>query len=90
MINHWIFRCRDVSYLISRSMDQKLPLRTRMGIKFHLMMCDLCLRYKKQLELIHNAITKIEDSEVSEDLITPLPDGIKKKIQDKLEETDLQ
>ncbi len=85
MINHWIFRCRDVSYLISRSMDQKLPLRTRMGIKFHLMMCDLCLRYKKQLELIHNAITKIEDNEVSEDLITPLPDEIKKEIQDKLE-----
>ena len=65
-------------------MDQKLPLRIRLGIKFHLMMCDLCLRYKKQLELIRNAISKLETDKEPDPLITPLPDPARKKIKNYL------
>ncbi len=63
-------------------MDHKLPLQIRMGIRIHLMMCHLCLRYKKQLELIHNAILKIAPCETSGELITPLPEQARKKIKD--------
>ena len=84
MINHWMFKCKDVSYLISRSMDQKLPLRIRLGIKFHLMMCDLCLRYKEHLTLIHKSILKIETDKEKKFPITPLPDQAKEKIKKQL------
>ncbi len=86
MINHWVFKCKDISYLISKSMDKKLSLKQRLGIKFHLMMCDLCRRYKKQLDLIQKAVSLITSSEKSsDDLITPLPDKTKEKIKKHLD-----
>ena len=85
MINHWIFKCKDVSHLISKSMDQKLPLRIRLGVKFHLMMCDVCLRYKKQLELISNAISKIETERENNTPSAHLPDKVKKIIKKNME-----
>ena len=84
MINHWAFRCKDVSDLISRSMDEKLPFKIRMGIKFHLMMCRLCLNYKNQLDLIRKAILKIEIDEKSDCSDTHLPDQARQKIKDHL------
>ena len=85
MINHWMFKCKDISHLISRSMDQKLPLRIRLGIKFHLMMCDLCLRYKKQLELIHKAISNIETERENSYPSEHLSDKVRKIIKKNLE-----
>jgi hypothetical protein len=85
MINHWIFKCKDVSHLISRSMDQKLPLRIRFGVKFHLMMCDLCLRYKEQLELIGKSISKIKVEEKDNYSFRHLPDQVKNRIKKHLE-----
>ncbi len=85
MMNHWMFKCKDVSHLISRSMDQKLPLRIRLGIKFHLMMCNLCLRYKNQLELIHKAISKMESESKNNYTGAHLPDKVKETIKKNLE-----
>ena len=65
-------------------MDVKLPLKIRLGIKFHLMMCDLCLRYKKQLDLIRKAILKIESEKKTDSLITPLPEQTREKIKNHL------
>jgi hypothetical protein len=73
MIKHWIFNCKDISSLLSRSMDKKLPLSTRLGIKFHLMMCKFCRRYEKQLLIIHAAF--------KEEIIVPLPKSIREKIK---------
>ena len=55
-MRHWLFSCKQISRLISDSMDRQLPLTTRMGIRFHLMMCALCRRYKKQLLYIRNIL----------------------------------
>jgi len=85
MINHWMFKCKDISLLISRSMDQKLPLRIRIGIKFHLMMCNLCLSYKKQLELIHKAISKFDIDKEELFPVTQLPEKTREKIKKNLE-----
>ena len=82
MINHWTFRCKDVSMLISRSMDEKMPLRIRMGIRFHLMMCSLCRNYKKQLWIIHKAVQKLDSMERSPDRPLRLPDTVRQKLID--------
>ena len=85
-MNHWVFKCKDISLLISKSMDKKLSLKHRMGIRFHLMMCDLCRRYKSQLDLIRKAVFLVANSEKTEDdFITPLPDKSKSKIKKHLD-----
>jgi len=68
MINHWMFKCSEVTRLISKSMDQKLPISQRIGIRIHLAMCRYCSLYKKQLELLRKIIAQVvltEDTIVS-------------------------
>ncbi|MCF6248991.1 MAG: hypothetical protein L3J69_16785 [Desulfobacula sp.] len=81
MMNHWAFKCKDITQLISKSMDEKVPLRIRLGIKFHLMMCHLCTRYKKQLELIQKAMKNFENTDASALPAKKLPDDVKEKIK---------
>lgn len=89
LMNHWIFRCKDVSALISRSMDTRLPLTRRLGIRFHLMMCHFCREYKRQLRLMSLAMEKMDVS-LSQDTpaqgrLTPLPEAAKARIKRRIE-----
>ncbi len=88
MINHWTFRCKDVSELISRSMDDPLPLRIRMGIRFHLMMCRFCRNYRKQLLIISRIMQSSDARNASGDFSRRLPDPIRQKLKDLLRDHD--
>jgi hypothetical protein len=48
--------CKDVTQLISESMDHSLPLGKRIGVRIHLLMCRFCARYEKQLLLIRDTV----------------------------------
>lgn len=54
-----ILSCRDVTRLISDSMDRSLPLGKRIGVRLHLMMCRFCARYERQLLLIRDTVRRI-------------------------------
>jgi hypothetical protein len=47
--------CREVTRLVSESLDRELSLRQRVSTKMHLMMCRLCSRYNKQLAGLREA-----------------------------------
>jgi len=51
-MNHWMFSCKEVTYMVSESLDRKLPLFQRMGVRMHLLMCKFCSRFRKQLLLL--------------------------------------
>jgi len=51
--------CRDATRLISESMDRPLPLRKRIGMRLHLLMCRFCARYESQLLLIRETVRRI-------------------------------
>lgn len=55
--------CREATRLISQSLDEPLPFRRRMGLKFHLLMCRFCSRYQKQMLLIREATRSIAEGE---------------------------
>lgn len=48
-MNHWLLNCREVTYMVSESLDRKLPIAQRMGIRMHLFMCKFCTRFRRQL-----------------------------------------
>lgn len=50
--------CKEVAELSSISMDETLPLKKRMGLKLHIMLCKFCRRNNQQLYLIRNLIGK--------------------------------
>ena len=49
------FNCKEVSKMVSESMDRKLPLHRRLLLAAHLFMCKYCNRFKKQLLILRNA-----------------------------------
>jgi len=55
--------CRDVTQLISRSMDTSLPVGKRIGVRIHLLMCRFCARYERQLHLIRETLRQIVAAE---------------------------
>lgn len=58
----WLFRmlptCRDMTRLLSDSMDRTLPVHIRLRMVLHLRMCVLCERYKRQLGLLRDVLRK--------------------------------
>lgn len=56
MNKYWLFNCKDISRLVSDSMDRNLSLKHRLGIRFHLMMCRYCYRFARQLKRMRQVI----------------------------------
>jgi hypothetical protein len=46
--------CKEVTALVSESLDRRLPIRQRLAMRLHLTMCKLCSRYKRQLLFMRN------------------------------------
>ena len=55
-MDYWLFNCKEISRLVSESMDRTLPIFQRIGIRIHLLMCRYCARYEKQLRFLRRAI----------------------------------
>ena len=56
MMHHWMYSCKEVTQMVSESLDHKLPLIQRIGIRVHLLMCRFCSRYRKQLLILREAM----------------------------------
>ncbi len=50
-----MLRCREISKLVSESMDRELPLRRRLEVRMHLMMCRMCAGFARQVRLLRRA-----------------------------------
>ncbi|MCF6175080.1 MAG: hypothetical protein L3J71_04895 [Victivallaceae bacterium] len=51
-------KCKEISKLISDSMEQKLPLKQQLGIWLHLIMCKKCREYRIQMMMVRQVIGK--------------------------------
>src|SRR5689334_21338408 len=47
--------CRQVSKLQCDALDGSLSWPTRIGLRLHLLVCQWCRRYGKQIRLLHQA-----------------------------------
>ena len=50
-----MYNCKEVSEMVSESMDRALPFYQRVLMRLHLLMCKYCARYREQLETIRAA-----------------------------------
>lgn len=55
--------CRETTQLISESLERKLPLRQRMAVRAHLLMCRFCSRFRKQLFFMEKAVGLFVENE---------------------------
>ena len=45
----WMPTCKETSVLASRAMDERLPFGDRMAMQVHLVICENCARFARQL-----------------------------------------
>jgi putative zinc finger protein len=50
-----MLNCRQVTRLVSKSMDARLPWHQRLAVRFHLLYCVWCRRYAAQLQFLRKA-----------------------------------
>ena len=50
-----MMNCKQVSRLLSASMERKLSLWERLGLWFHFSMCKLCRGFSKDLQLLRES-----------------------------------
>lgn len=50
-----MLNCRQVTRLVSQSMDARLPWHQRLAVRFHLLYCVWCRRYAAQLRFLRKA-----------------------------------
>ena len=55
--------CKEATELVSESLDGPLTFRQRLDLKFHLLMCRFCSRYRRQILLIRKAIRQMARQE---------------------------
>jgi hypothetical protein len=51
--------CKHAARLISRAMDERLPLWDRVRLRLHLAICDACTNARRQLELVRRAVQRL-------------------------------
>ena len=74
--------CKEVSRLVSESMETKLPLRKQIGLWMHLSMCRLCKGFARQLRVIQAAAKQHGESEDDTSLAdATLSDGARERIR---------
>lgn len=51
--------CKQATSLMSQSQDRQLKLSERMRLRFHLVICNGCNNYNKQMHLISEAMKRL-------------------------------
>lgn len=83
--------CRNVSKFITHSVDEPLSLRQRLLLRWHLMICGYCRKFRRQIIWIHKVLRKKTDTEHGEEsenlcLSDEAKERIKKALRQYLDE----
>ena len=79
-------KCREVVRLLSQSMEMKLPVTTRIKIRFHYLICVWCYRYGQQLQALRKIASSLPEH-VDDCCPETLPSSSKERIKQALRET---
>lgn len=50
--------CKQVSRLLSQSLERPMSWRQRLGMRLHLVLCAACRQFERQLLLLRSALRK--------------------------------
>jgi hypothetical protein len=51
--------CREASRLISQHADRPLPLVRRLQLRLHLLVCDACSNFRRQVRLLRRTLKRL-------------------------------
>jgi predicted anti-sigma-YlaC factor YlaD len=51
-----VLTCEEIAKLVSESLDRDLSFPERVAVRFHLLYCRACARYRRQVAFLRNAM----------------------------------
>jgi hypothetical protein len=78
--------CHEITRLLSESMEHPLPLRTRLLIRLHFVICVWCQRYGDQLKLLRKCGSGFAETGCERGAET-LPSATRERLKKALERT---
>ena len=73
--------CKESSQLVSQSLDRPLSIRERLALRLHLLICDVCSRFVKQMNLLRLAMRRMTQQTEQDENIQLTPEA-RKRIAD--------
>jgi hypothetical protein len=56
-----MLNCKEVSRLVSRQQDERLPLGERLKMRFHMLWCAACRAFERQTALLREAMRRYRE-----------------------------
>ncbi len=80
-----MLNCRQVTRLVSQSMDARLRWYQRLGMRIHLLYCVWCRRYAAQVHFLHKACKQMapeSEAGLSHSLSAQAKDAMRTRLQE--------
>lgn len=72
--------CKEASVLVSLSCERRLTWRETMALKMHLLMCQACTRFARQIRFLHDAALRFAETCADIDTGMGLPEPVRQRI----------
>ncbi len=79
--------CQHASQLLSQAMERRLPWRQRISLRLHLMICDACTQFSRQLTLLRTAVGQLA-GKIENDETLKLSDEARQRIVQAIQHPD--
>jgi hypothetical protein len=53
---NFMLNCREVTHLVLEAEDRRLSWRERLGMRLHMMICEACPRFVRQVSFMRSAV----------------------------------
>ncbi len=87
--NLWVWRkfpkCKEMVKIITASMDEKLSWREWLMMKIHLLSCDPCINFLKQIKFIRSALSHSDEQLGQAETSVKLSDDARARLKEALE-----
>lgn len=77
-----MLNCERASELLSRALDERLPVTTRMRLRFHVTMCRCCSALEKNFGMLRDTVRQSRPIDGESGDLDKLEDTVHRELQD--------
>lgn len=79
--------CKEVSVLVSQSQERRLIWRESMALRMHLLMCQACSRFARQMKFLRIAAHRLAETYAEVETAVRLPEPARERIAQALRQS---
>jgi hypothetical protein len=81
-----MLNCERASELLSRALDERLPVTTRMRLRFHVTLCRCCSALEKNFGMLRGTVRQSRADNNENGDLKKLEDTVRRELQDSKDE----